>query len=258
MLLDLRKQFTESWILGGNFNVVTGRSEKSNCVGVEYGSKEFCDFIERCNLLDSPLIGRKFIWFGLGNKRSRLDKFLMDELWILKYKDLKQEGFNRSVSNHIPIVLSNEEKDWGLRSFKFINGWLSKKDCLEMIEKEWSGLGRSNGYFSIKLWRLKGKLKQWNEKEGYNLEGNLKTLEYRLKEMDDLGEKRKLNESEEEEVRKLNTWLWEAIKLKESLWWKKSRMAWLKEGDSNSVFFHKAVKIRSKRKEIQGVMIREN
>lgn len=59
--------------------MVTSRSEKCNYVRVEYGSREFCDFIESSKMIDLPLIGRKFMWYGSRNKRSRLDRFLVDE-----------------------------------------------------------------------------------------------------------------------------------------------------------------------------------
>lgn len=59
------------------------------------------------------------------------------------------------------------------------------------------------------------------------------------------------------EIRRINSKLCEAIKFKESLWRKKSKIAWLKEGDSNLVFFHKAVKMRTKKRAIQGLKIGE-
>lgn len=88
----------------GDFNVLKGKSERINCVGVECGSQEFCDFIDKSNLFDLPLVGRKFTWVGPGNKRSRLDRFLLDELWMVKYGGLRKEGCNRTVSDHVPIM----------------------------------------------------------------------------------------------------------------------------------------------------------
>lgn len=85
-LLELRKQFKEPWILGGDFNMESNISEKSFFVGTKYGSREFCDFIESCKIVDSPLIGRKFTWYALGNKRSRLDRFFVEEVWLWKIK----------------------------------------------------------------------------------------------------------------------------------------------------------------------------
>ncbi|KAH1120712.1 hypothetical protein J1N35_003872 [Gossypium stocksii] len=51
-----------------------------------------------------------------------------------------------------------------------------------------------------------------------------------------------------EELRILNLEFGETMRFKESIWKQKSRMSWLKEGDSNSAFFHRAVKFKAKRK----------
>ncbi|KAH1091894.1 hypothetical protein J1N35_019151 [Gossypium stocksii] len=47
----------------------------------------------------------------------------------------------------------------------------------------------------------------------------------------------------------------EVVKFKESIWRQKSRLTWLKEGDSNTTSFHRAVKFKVKRKIIFGMRI---
>ncbi|KAK8327431.1 hypothetical protein V6Z12_A11G182200 [Gossypium hirsutum] len=64
----------------------------------------------------------KLTWYGQDNKNNRLDRFLWEEFWLIKIKDLQHVGLKRSVSDHIPILLADAEFDWGPRPFKFING----------------------------------------------------------------------------------------------------------------------------------------
>lgn len=108
--------------------------------------------------------------------------------------------------------------------------WLTKKGCSEMILKEWDEMGRLKGQVSAKLRKLLGTLKRWNEKEGSELEENIKEIEGRMKELDECCDQRELTKMEEEEVRRLNVDLWEAIKLRESIWRQKLRIIRLREG----------------------------
>ncbi|KAK5772967.1 hypothetical protein PVK06_049269 [Gossypium arboreum] len=74
-ILKVRDRFKNFWIVGGDFNAIRSKSERSNCVGLLRGSKDFLSSLERCKLVDLPLLGRKFTWYGSENKKSRLDWF---------------------------------------------------------------------------------------------------------------------------------------------------------------------------------------
>ncbi|KAG8479390.1 hypothetical protein CXB51_029883 [Gossypium anomalum] len=63
-LLALKNSFACSWIIGGSFNVVRNKSERSNCVGLMNASKEFNSFIDNYKMVDLPLMGKKFTWYG--------------------------------------------------------------------------------------------------------------------------------------------------------------------------------------------------
>ncbi|TYI24394.1 hypothetical protein ES332_A06G230900v1 [Gossypium tomentosum] len=49
-----QSSFWGPWILGGDFNVVRCRSERSNWLGYEKGSREFVNFNYNCNLIGLP------------------------------------------------------------------------------------------------------------------------------------------------------------------------------------------------------------
>ncbi|MBA0570290.1 hypothetical protein Golob_003968, partial [Gossypium lobatum] len=158
------------------------------------GSKEFGQFIDRCKLVDLPLLGKKFTWIGPDNKRSKLDRFLLEEEWLVQFKDLQQQGLNKTISDHILVLLVNETIEWGPRSFKFVNGWFKKQDCKRLIEKEWSGMSSLKGQMAGKLRKLKGALKKWNVDAGNVLEKRIIKNEDRIKEIDEASEHRMLTE----------------------------------------------------------------
>lgn len=92
-------------------------------------------------------------------------------------------------------------------------------------------------------------------KTGCDMENRINVIEEMIKELDELSDERDLSEMEIKEIKRLNVELWEAVKFRKSVWHKKSRMIWLKESDSNSSFFHRAVKIRRKNKMVYRLKI---
>ncbi|KAG8488753.1 hypothetical protein CXB51_016626 [Gossypium anomalum] len=89
-------------------DVGVGKDWDFVCKGFEKGSKKFGEFFDRCKLVDLPLLGKKFTWIGLDSKGSRLDRCLLEEDWLVHLKDLQQQVLNRSISDHIPVLLVNE------------------------------------------------------------------------------------------------------------------------------------------------------
>ncbi|KAH1033487.1 hypothetical protein J1N35_045661 [Gossypium stocksii] len=136
----------------------------------------------------------------------------------------------------------------GLKPFKFFNAWFSNKECSSLIRKELDEIGGRKGRILGKLRKLKCALRKWNEENSNVLEKRIKEIEERIQILDVESDKRELIVLELEELRRLKLDLRESMKLKESIWRQKSRMSGLKEGDSNMVFFHRAVKFKAKRK----------
>ncbi|KAH1131307.1 hypothetical protein J1N35_002685 [Gossypium stocksii] len=232
--------------MGGDFNAITNKSERRNCLGLLKGSKDFLKFIENCSLVDLPMLWRKFTWYGPENKKSRLDRFLLDEGWFEKIEDFQQQGLNRTVSDHIPILLSYGSSDWGPRLFKFFNAWVQNKECMSIIKKECGLMDNLNGKVSGKLKRPKGVLGKWNREEIYFLDKRFIEIEDRIRWLDECSEAGELSDVELEELKILNLEMGVLNRLKESIWRQKSRMTWLKMRDSNTAFFHRAVKFKQK------------
>ncbi|KAH1114715.1 hypothetical protein J1N35_008093 [Gossypium stocksii] len=194
------------------------------------------------------MTGKKFTWYSLDRKKSRLDRFLVEEEWLELFDDIQQQRLNRSVLDHIPILLIKESVDWGPKPFKFFNAWYRNKECPNIIRKEWVKMGGRKGRISRKLRKLKGAVRKWNGENSNVLEKRIKDIEERIKTLDVESESRELTKLELDEMRRLNLNLGELLKFKESIWRQKSRMSWIKEGDSNTGFFHSAVKFKAKRK----------
>ncbi|KAK5784829.1 hypothetical protein PVK06_039368 [Gossypium arboreum] len=126
---------------------------------------------------------------------------------------------------------------------------------MSIIRNEWGSMGYLNGQVSEKLKKLKGVLRKWNREERYTLDRRFNEIESRIRCLDEYSDVRDLFELELEELKILYLELRVFSRFKESIWRQKSRMTWLKVGDSNTTFFHRAVKFKAKRKTVYGMKI---
>jgi len=78
-------QISKAWCVIGDFNSIRRQEERKNVISYTYYSREikgFNDFIERAELVDIPLVGRKFTWF----KPNGLVKSIIDRVLVLLEK----------------------------------------------------------------------------------------------------------------------------------------------------------------------------
>ena len=80
-------------------------------------------------------------------------------------------------------------------------------------------------------------------------------IQKKLNEVEDLASNRSLSDDEIKAKRELQQELWEASTAYESLLRQKSRAKWLKEGDINSIYFHKVINFRRHYNGVQGILI---
>ncbi|MBA0818828.1 hypothetical protein Gohar_021152, partial [Gossypium harknessii] len=120
-MIEIRKQLTNYWIMGGDFNAIRNKSERCNCVGLLKGSKVFGSFIDKCKLVDLPLLGKKFTWYGPDKKKSRLDRFVVDEEW----------KWNRGYRNVLEKIINEIEE-----RIKFLDGESDNRELTELEMEE--------------------------------------------------------------------------------------------------------------------------
>lgn len=114
--------FHTPWCICGDFNEIRSVGDRVGCSRRERGMKDFNEFIDRCELTELQMPGRKFTWCNAidGNKLSKIDRFLLSPEWIERFK-LNLWGLPRLMSDQCPILLLEHERDWGPKPFKFTN-----------------------------------------------------------------------------------------------------------------------------------------
>ncbi|XP_058741852.1 uncharacterized protein LOC131614256 [Vicia villosa] len=168
-LLVMKDRFNDGeWLIGGNFNAVKNGGERKGrtVVGNHAEWDEFSGFINDTGLVDVSCKVKKFSWFSSdGRSKSRIHHFLVSNNIVNWWGVVGQQIGERDISDHFPIWIVVDKKDWGPKPFKFNNEWFQNKDFIGFVEKEWKGLevhGRGNFVLKEKLRLLKSKLRWWN------------------------------------------------------------------------------------------------
>nr|XP_009609757.1 uncharacterized protein LOC104103545 [Nicotiana tomentosiformis] len=165
------------------------------------------------------------------------------------------EGINMYLgfSDHCPLSLViDDTSQEGRRPFNFLNSLENHKDFDDIVKHCWRK--RQRGTAMLKVWSklkmLKGDLKQLNNQEfssiGHKIQVARNKLEGIQAHMTILG-----NDNEtilQEKAAKLELAKW--LEVEESVLKQKSRIKWLKLGDSNTSYFHACMKNRQAKNHI--------
>lgn len=125
VLLVLKASSQVPWCIGGDFNEIMEVNERVGCLRAKRGMRDFRDFCNTMELLDIPMMGRSFTWSNYKNHaiHSRLDRFLLSQFFLDRFKVL-QWGLPRPISDHCPIMLCDDNRDWGAYTDFRISGWM--------------------------------------------------------------------------------------------------------------------------------------
>lgn len=125
---DLRSLFlvlsSSAWVLMGDFNVV--RSLWERLVSLDAAATfDFNSCLHDINMQDMFTKGFWFTWTnkmgGLGDKKSRLDRVLVNDVWLNDFKDSVAIGHAPGLSNHCALVLTVVRDKVKACPFRFLN-----------------------------------------------------------------------------------------------------------------------------------------
>ncbi|XP_057771087.1 uncharacterized protein LOC130990877 [Salvia miltiorrhiza] len=248
----------------GDFNAIKGAHERlSTAVPSRSACKEFCDFIDATNFIESPTSGLYFTWSGRRllprHVESRLDRALFSTSFAENWSDIVTHALPRVTSDHSPLIFKcSSNNAITRRPFKFLNMWVSHPSFLDMVNDSWSASvdSRCPIYRVMsKLRRLRGDIRIWNRTTFGNVDTQIQEGQRTLMDVQQkisvLGYTDALFDEEIAAQAGLNI----TLTRKNMLLQKKSRANWLLDGDRNSAFFHRIIRSRKQNQRIAHLRI---
>ncbi|KAL5142373.1 Cleavage and polyadenylation specificity factor subunit 2 [Glycine soja] len=250
------------WCFMGDFNSIRNQDERfslSQSRADPLSISEFNSWIAEMELQEIKCVGSTYTWIRPNARvKSRLDRFLVSDQWLLSWPDSTHYTLPRDFSDHCPIILQTKKVDWGPKPFRVADWWLHQKGYQRVVREAWRAdqqPGWGGFLLKNKLRMLKLSIKQWSKEFGNISSKEIHRIQQKLNAVEDIAATRPLSEEEIKNRHSLQQQLWEVSTAYESLLRQKSRSRWLQEGDNNTAYFHKVINSRRNYNSIQGILI---
>lgn len=247
----------------GDFNAIIGVEEQLGQWNLSHIScDEFRQCISDAGLIDMEPTGPFFTWRCSQSNRvpmSRLDRALVSDGFINVWASVSAMVLPRIHSDHHPLLLKClATSAVSFKSFRFQNFWISHRDFENIVKESWMVFMPAKDPITVcirKLKRLKICLREWSRQAFGDVFTRLDTLEA---ELGQLQQRNFNNESEGEHqlqesdlMRQIN----ELLRQQHLLLIQKTRAHWLIDGERNTEFFHRALRMARAKSNLSSIMI---
>ncbi|XP_019242361.1 PREDICTED: uncharacterized protein LOC109222455, partial [Nicotiana attenuata] len=262
-LYAMATDMTSPWLVGGDFNVIWDEEEKFG--GLPVSLNEVDDFrhcINTCNLADLGFKGSIYTWWNGRSEEDcifkRLDRCLGNMELQQTFPGLEITHLSKTGSDHCPMLLKCDiEVEPIKKPFRFLNFWTKHENFKAVVKENWTADVAANPFimFNHKLKNLKKILSSWSRSTYGDIFQKIASLE----EVVLVHEKQfeaVPTQMNRERLHKVKAELIRYLALEEEFWKQKAGMAWFKDGDRNTRFFH--AQVRGRRKKLQLKRIKDS
>ncbi|GJT69053.1 sugar transport protein 13 [Tanacetum coccineum] len=260
--LGLHKHYVRDrpWCILGDFNAALFLHDSSaGNSNIDISMREFKECVEDIEVMDVQNSGLQFTWSQKPKGSSGLLKKIDRIMANLKFNDIFAGAHAifkpYRISDHAPSILNiptvTKPKP---KPFKFYNIITSHEYFKQVVLEGWSKQVSGFHMFRVaqKLKNLKKPLRKLLYEKG-NLHNNVNKLRDDLDCVQTRLDNDPFNEAIRQEEATVLAAFNDACLMEERFLKKKSKIDWLREGESNSAYFHKACKSRVSRSRIDVV-----
>jgi hypothetical protein len=216
---------------------------------------DFREVLSHCDLYDIGFVGNPWTFDnnqkGERNVRVRLDRAVASPAWSLLYPNHRLRHIASSRSDHCPILLSVESAEncrtgRPIRRYEVV--WERDPSLPAAVEEAWSRRIPCNdlGDVSASLRTMMSSLQSWKNTHFKSIP---REIEKKRNLLDSLRQG-----TDDESVQKrigLEKEMDELLYREEIFWMQRSRIAWLRERDKNTKYFHRRASWRRKKNNIR-------
>lgn len=231
----------QAWCLVGDFNVCLNPQESSRGLHWTSGMIEFKDFVAQVGVTELHCVGPLHTWWDCNihsPTQKRLDRCMVNGVWLSRFADSQASVLPRGISDHCPVAISMGWTRTRIKKpFAFYNHLIQFPEFLPAVREAWNSEIMGDPWFVLiaKLKKVKEAMRYLNSEKG-NLHTAVVNARDSLFAFQASMPTHPTTAQYNEEKDLINKFQ-HALRLEEIMLKQKSRVHWLKTGDSNNRFF---------------------
>jgi hypothetical protein len=254
LLRDLKPRSSDPWLLLGDFNEAMWQSEHfSRARRSERLMMEFREVLSHCDVHDLGFVGTPWTFdnkqAGERNVKVRLDRAVANPAWSSLFPEVRVHHLMSSRSDHCPLLvtvtLQQDQRRSQARRYEIM--WEREPSLAFAVEDAWSRrvTTQNLGDISASFRNVMASLYDWKKKYFGSLPQRMEKCRKKLNELSLLSD-----EASVAERKRLLAEMDEQLYREELMWLQRSRIAWLRDGDRNTKYFHRKASWRHKKNRI--------
>ncbi|XP_047266782.1 uncharacterized protein LOC124897662 [Capsicum annuum] len=241
-LCDISNRYSGEWFMGGDFNDILEAKDKLGGTPINYNRvNAFRQCLNNCSMINLGFKGNKYTWTNKHHRNrrqlifERLDRCLANNLGITYYPETTVTYLPRTKSDHSPMLVNfsgNKHHTQG-KTFRFEPMWCTHHSFKNLVNSCFNTdqcLLKAIEFFQVKA-------THWNSTIFGNIFHKHKRVLARLDGIQNF---------KQELLSEYNS----LLLCEENIWKMKSRISWIREGDTNTKIFHASTLNRKRRNKI--------